>query len=72
MIASVVAGTAAEKAGLQKGDVILSVSGKDVSTFDDLRAIIVSSREGDEIELRISRDGAERTVKVKLGARSQD
>jgi len=65
-VASVNSGSAAYRAGIRTGDIILSVGGTVVSSFDGLRAILDSLSPGDEVEIRISRNGAEIAVTAVL------
>jgi regulator of sigma E protease len=53
----------ADQAGLQKGDLILSVDGKEVSKWDDLSRIIRSSQ-GRNLLLKLKRDGEILEIKV--------
>ena len=64
----VVVGSAAEKAGLKAGDVIVAVDGKSVATVTELRQAleIKPSREEREINLTVVRDRHEQTVPVEL------
>jgi WD40 repeat protein len=71
-VKAVAAGSAAEKAGLKEGDTILKAGGKDVASIDELRAVVTALREGDELELKFTRDGTEQAVKAKLGARAEE
>lgn len=48
--------------GLRPGDVVSAVDGREVEDVAELRRILWSYREGEEIEFRIRRDGAETTV----------
>ena len=48
--------------GLQSGDVILAIGGRDVDGTGDVRRILTSYERGDSVELRIRRDGSERDV----------
>lgn len=52
----VIAGSAAEHAGLQKGDLVLSVDGTPVSNFGELQRLIVT-RPGESIILEVERSG---------------
>ena len=58
--------SAAEKAGLKSGDVIVSMNGNKISSFLELRAKVGTLGAGREAKLGILRDGKERTVTVKL------
>jgi len=67
LVSQVLPDSAAEKAGLQAGDVIRSVDGKTVGGANELRNAIGMKRSGDTVSLEILRDGRKRTVKAKLG-----
>ena len=58
--------SAAEKAGLRKGDIIVKVDDKKVTTSDELVAQLNTHSAGDEIEITFVRDEEEKTVKVTL------
>lgn len=63
LVASVREGSPADSAGLQAGDVLLSVGGEDVSDPGDA-ARAVRGSEGD-VQVRVLRRGEERTVTVR-------
>lgn len=54
--------------GIQLGDVILSVDGKEINTADDLNNVLEKHKVGDTVQLTILRDGKEQTVRVTLRA----
>ena len=56
----------AEKAGIQPGDVIIQIDGKDIKTMDELNEVKNTHQIGDEVSLKVNRDGKEIDVKVKL------
>jgi serine protease DegQ len=60
--------TAAEKAGLQAGDIITEINGNGLTGFNELRAKIASLGAGAEVELTIIRSGKKKSVKVVLDA----
>ncbi len=64
-------GSAAEKAGLREGDVILRFDGQELSQDNHLAAVIIRYYPGDEVELDVLRDGKEMTVEVVLGEMDQ-
>lgn len=56
----------AEKAGLQKGDIIVKLDGQNVSTFADLSGYINTKRPNDKIQVTYIRDGKNKIVPVTL------
>lgn len=58
--------SAADKAGLKAGDIIVSLNGKKVHNFSELRARIATKGAGSTIKLGIVRDGSTRTVTATL------
>jgi serine protease Do len=59
-------GSAAEKAGLKRDDVIIAVNGERVEDTNILRNRIAGTLPGTEVTLTILRDGKEQQVKVTL------
>ena len=68
-IVEITAGTEAEKAGLQPGDVIVAVDEKRVRSMDDLILTVRQRTVGDEVTLRLWRDGEEMTLDMTIGAK---
>ncbi len=68
-VSQVEPGSGADDAGLQGGDVILSVDGEDLDGSAALQAAIRGRSPGDEVSLRIEREGREQTVTATLGSR---
>jgi regulator of sigma E protease len=60
-VGEVVAGSAAEEAGLRPGDRILGIDGTAITWFEDLRRIIMT-KPGVRLDLDVLRDGARLTV----------
>ena len=56
----------AEKAGLQKGDIIVQLDDKKINGFAELTAYINTKRPNDVVQVRIIRDEKEKTIPVKL------
>ncbi len=67
----VVPGTAAEKAGLQNGDIILEFDGQIITAENSLAKIIMEYDPGDKIVLKILREGQEKIVQATLDEMSQ-
>lgn len=51
LLSSVFEGRGAEKAGIQDGDVILSLAGQPVNSFGDLQAVFANYRAGDTLDV---------------------
>jgi serine protease Do len=66
-VTSVTPGTPADRAGLQLGDVITSLDGRNVNTVADLQSRVASYQPGDRIEVGYIRYGEPGRVTVQLG-----
>ena len=62
-------GGAADQAGLQNGDVVLSIDGRPTNAPNALQSAVAQRRPGDTLELRILRDGEVQTRRVSLMGR---
>lgn len=85
VVACVVKGGPAAKAGLTAGgqdsatidgaqffldaDVITKIAGEEVKTSTDVQKAVLQKQPGDEIEIEVTRDGDNKTLKAKLGSR---
>ena len=67
LVGEVEANSPAANAGLKTGDIILDVNGKQVYDASQLRNMISSLQPGAQVNLKIWRDNAERTLPVTLG-----
>jgi putative serine protease PepD len=74
MLQSVEAGSAASRAGLRgvsgtrAGDVVVSIDGSAVKTFEELAGYIDTKSVGDKIQIKYVRDNQEQTAEVTLEA----
>jgi S1-C subfamily serine protease len=68
---AIMPGSAAEKAGLKEGDIILEFNNKRITTKNSLSKIIAKYNPGDKINLKILRNNEEKTVGIILGKRSE-
>ena len=59
--------SAAEKAGLKVGDIIVAVNGETITSGTELRNTIGLMRSGDEVDLRYLRDNKTHSTSAKLG-----
>jgi S1-C subfamily serine protease len=87
IVQSVVKDGPADKAGIEAGstsatingeevrlggDIITEIDGKKLKSMDELVEIIQGSKPGDELELKILRDGQEKTADVTLGTQPKN
>jgi len=72
VIAQVETGSAAEKAGLQTGDVVVKINDTSVAGTADFRKYLYNEAEiGDKVSMTIYRDGKQQTVSITLAAQSE-
>lgn len=71
IVSRVQEGTPAAEAGLQAGDVIVSIDGQPLDQYLQVSNIIASKQPGEDVELTIDREGEEQTLTVTLGSRDQ-
>ncbi len=69
LVEEVTPGTGAAEAGLQPGDLVISIDGAPVQSGGDLAAQIQTHQPGDTVDLEVVRDGEPSTVSVTLGER---
>ena len=67
-VMGVVGGSAADKAGLEPGDVIQSIDGKAVNKPADVASIVQQSAPGKHVSLNVWSNGTKRLVGVEVGA----
>ncbi len=67
LVAQVEPNSSAAKAGVQSGDIIKTVDGKDIGTIRDLTRTIAAVEPGTTVKLGLVRDGKDMTVSAKLG-----
>lgn len=67
LVASVVSGGPAERAGVRPGDVITAFNGNPVVDPNALRNAVAGTAPGSQVELTVWRDGREQGLRVTLG-----
>jgi serine protease Do len=72
LIRGVTAGGPAARAGIQQGDVVVSVGGRPVTPDESLAYLVSRQPIGSRIPVEIVRDGRRQTVNVAIGARPSD
>jgi S1-C subfamily serine protease len=71
LLADVVSGSPADKAGLKKNDIITQIDGKAAKGEAVLAAFMASAKPGQEVTLTILRKGKPQSVKVTLGQKNE-
>ena len=67
LVADVTKGGPAEKAGLERGDVIVSFDGKDIKEMRDLPFVVASTPVGKTVNVEVVRKGERKNFDVKIG-----
>lgn len=69
LINYIVDGSAADRTGLEKGDIILSYDGYSIHSVEELVSLIDRTRSGTEVKIKISRMRESKILKVQLGSK---
>jgi serine protease DegQ len=70
LVQAVVPNSAAAKAGLRAGDVIVELGGTPVRSVEDLLAVLRKHKPGDRVPVKVSRNGKTVTLDVTLSGRA--
>jgi serine protease Do len=70
-VASVVANSGADDAGLQQGDVILAIDDAEINSVSELMGTVAQHNPGDVVQVRINRDNNYQTYAVTLKNQNQ-
>ncbi len=65
-VSSVVENSAAEDAGIEKGDVIVKYNGKEVEDSDELTSFVRKTKPGATVDIVVERDGLNKTLKAEI------
>jgi serine protease Do len=71
-VADVIESSPAQKAGVQTGDVILSVNGDAMTDQQQFSATVRARAAGDTLKLKVRNNGKEREISVKLAQKPQE
>jgi serine protease Do len=72
IVQGLVKGGAGEAAGVKEGDVILAVDGRDVAAANELQSYVATHHAGDQVTLKIFRDGKTISLNVTLKPRENE
>jgi serine protease Do len=71
LITNVVAGSPADNAGLQRGDILVRIAGRKILNIVSLNKLLSSQNIGRKFELVYIRNGSRQTTKIKTGIKNQ-
>jgi serine protease Do len=72
LVGDVADGGPADEAGVKRGDVILEFNGHKINENGELSRGVSRARPGTKVEIKLLRDGIEKTLSIKLGVPSQE
>jgi serine protease Do len=67
LVADVIAGGAAEAAGIRRGDVITKFDGKEIHEMNELPRMVAATPVGKDVEVEVLREGKPLKLKLKVG-----
>jgi serine protease Do len=72
LISSVNPGEPADRGGLKAGDIVTSFDGKRITELSDLPRTVANTAPGRTVEVKLLRDGKEKTIFLKVGTKADD
>ena len=71
LIGDVYKGQPAEKAGIERGDIVMKIDGREVGTTNQLRNVVASIKPGKKVLVNVFRRGKEIELKLKVAHRDE-
>ena len=72
LISSVNPGEPADQGGLKAGDIVTSFDGRRITELSDLPRTVANTAPGKTVEVKLLRDGREKTVFLKVGTKADE
>ena len=72
LVTNILPGTPAEKAGFQRGDIIVEFNGNTVVDTTDLRNQVAATLPGTEVKIKVIREGKGKDIPVTIGEQTGD
>ncbi len=66
LVADVMPNTPAERAGIERGDIIIEFNGRKIEEMNDLPRLVASASPGADVDVKLIRKSEEKVVRVKL------
>ena len=67
VVYNIITGGPAQKAGIEKGDVIVKISNYDITSVAELKYYLYKHQPGETVDVKVIRGKSEKTIKVTLG-----
>lgn len=67
LIRSVTKNGPADKAGLKQNDIITQIDGQNITNTKELTGLLQNKKVGDQMEIKVVRNGSEKKISLKLG-----
>jgi len=67
LVAEVIKDSPAEKAGINRGDIILRFDGQEIDALNDLPRLVAATQVGKEVKLSVYRNGKSLEIKASIG-----
>ena len=71
-VGGVTSGSCADKAGIEKGDIITKIDGEEITSYADLKNAVSNHSAGDTVEVELYRAGESRTVSLTFDEKGPD
>jgi len=71
LVSSVVKDKAADRAGVRAGDIITEANGEAIKSHEQLVGIVLSQMIGDELKIKVYRDGEYLDIVIAIGNKSE-
>ena len=72
LVGHVFEGDPADKAGIKTGDIIIEIAGKKIQDTHELLRIVAALKIGEKANVKIVRDGREKTLQATIGERKEE
>jgi serine protease Do len=72
LIGNVIKNGPADEAGLKQGDIVTAFDGTKIKDTQQFRNLVAAAEPGNKAKLEVLRDGAKKSISVKLALRSED
>lgn len=67
LVGDVIPGSPAEKAGIERGDIILEFAGKKINKASDLSKAVAETKPNNRLDISLIRDGKKKKISVEIG-----